>query len=435
MIDIYADNLDEFTAVFPKQVSLALHSHEREDLLEVVCDLGRKPLAIYPDTSVEIGEEMTQNDLELIRSNLGDFGGDHRAGIPRTLHRFSALYNRSGEIIGITARVGRFIKGPAKLITDYISSGKSVILLGKPGIGKTTLLRETAHILSTEHGKRVMIVDTSNEIAGDGDIPHVSIGRSRRIQVQSPEFQHEVMIEAVENHMPEVIIIDEIGTTKEAEAARTIAERGVQLIATAHGQTLENVMRNPSLSDLVGGVQAVTLSDEEAKKRRTQKTILERIAEPTFDILVEIPERWQVRIHEDTAKAVDSVLRDKAHTIIVRNLTPGGIRETRENVAPEVDTAEEFEMEGVREEMLVPHIRLYSLGIPKRLVVSALKNLHLQYSIVQKPDHADVILISKTLYKKRPTPVRDAERSGVPLALVRENSISNIESVLMHMLG
>jgi len=148
--------------------------------------------------------------------------------------------------------------------------------MGKPGVGKTTLLREVARLLSVDYQKRVIVVDTSNEIAGDGDVPHPAIGLARRMQVPVPEQQHDVMIEAVENHMPEVIIVDEIGRKEEVDAARTIAERGVQLIATAHGNTLENILVNPTLSDLVGGVQVVTLSDEEAHRRGTQKTILER---------------------------------------------------------------------------------------------------------------------------------------------------------------
>src|SRR3989442_2470881 len=186
----------------------------------------------------------------------------------------------------LTLRVGRAVYGTMEIIRDVVEAGRSILLLGKPGVGKTTLLREVARVLADEMGKRVVIVDTSNEIAGDGDIPHPGIGRARRMQVATPSLQHAVMIEAVENHMPEVVVIDEIGTEQEAAAARTIAERGVQLIATAHGNTLENLMLNPTLSDLVGGIQTVTLSDEEARRRGTQKSVLERKAPPTFQTLV-----------------------------------------------------------------------------------------------------------------------------------------------------
>ena len=181
--------------------------------------------------------------------------------------------------------------------------------MGRPGIGKTTMLREAARVLADDLGKRVVVVDTSNEIAGDGDIPHPAIGKARRMQVRTPSLQHEVMIEAVENHMPQVIVIDEIGTELEAQAARTIAERGVQLIGTAHGNNLDNLMLNPTLSDLIGGIQTVTLGDEEARRRRTQKSVLERKAPPTFDVIIEIQDRERVTVHADVADTVDSMLR------------------------------------------------------------------------------------------------------------------------------
>src|SRR5213596_1800755 len=279
-------------------------------LLEVVLDLGREPEARFPDHEVILDDTpVTLEDLEFVSTRVGSFGDDNRAGIERTLHRISAIRNRSGQIVGVTCRVGRAITGTIDIIKDMVIGGKSILLLGRPGIGKTTMLRECARVLADEMKKRVVIVDTSNEIGGDGDIPHPGIGRSRRMQVRTPALQHAVMIEAVENHMPEVIVIDEIGTELEAAAARTIAERGVQLVATAHGNTLENLMMNPTLSDLIGGIQSVTLSDEEARRRGTQKSVLERKAPPTFDVLVEIQDRDRVAIHMPLTEVVDTALR------------------------------------------------------------------------------------------------------------------------------
>src|SRR6187431_2161540 len=285
----------------------------RTDLLEVVMDLGRRPQARFTTGEEDLlDREVTEADIAHVIDHIGAFGDDNRAGIERTLHRISAIRNRAGKVVGLTCRVGRAVYGTISIIRDLVESGESVLLLGRPGVGKTTMLREVARVLAEDLRKRVVIVDTSNEIAGDGDIPHPSIGRSRRMQVPTPALQHAVMIEAVENHMPEVIVIDEIGTELEAAAARTIAERGVQLIGTAHGNTLENLMMNPTLSDLIGGIQSVTLSDEEARRRGTQKSILERKAPPTFDVIVEIQDRERVAVHSDVAETVDALLRGDA---------------------------------------------------------------------------------------------------------------------------
>ena len=290
---------------------------EREDiaeLLEVVLDLGREPEARFLNESTLLdSREVSRDDIQYVIDRIGPFGEDNRAGIERTLHRISAVRNRYGKIVGLTLRVGRAVYGTIRIIEDLIFTGKSVLLLGKPGVGKTTMLREVARVLADDAHKRVIVVDTSNEIAGDGDIPHPAIGLARRMQVPTPALQHAVMTEAVENHMPEVIIIDEMGTELDANAARTIAERGVQLVATAHGNTLENLISNPTLSDLVGGVQAVTLGDEEARRRRTQKTVLERRAPPTFDILVEIQGWNRVAVHPDVAGTVDQRLSRLPH--------------------------------------------------------------------------------------------------------------------------
>src|SRR6184192_3800799 len=303
--------LDQLFQALPPHINRAVKRLDHQGLLlEVVLDLGREPEARFPDHEVILDDTaVTAEDLEFVATHVGSFGDDNRAGIERTLHRISAIRNRSGQIVGLTCRVGRAITGTIDIIKDMVIGGKSILLLGRPGIGKTTMLCECARVLADEMKKRVVIVDTSNEIGGDGDIPHPGIGRSRRMQVRTPALQHQVMIEAVENHMPEVIVIDEIGTELEAHAARTIAERGVQLIGTAHGNTLDNLMSNPTLSDLIGGIQAVTLGDEEARRRGTQKTVLERKAPPTFDVLVEIQSWDRVSVYSDVASAVDSILR------------------------------------------------------------------------------------------------------------------------------
>src|SRR5712691_3219012 len=326
------DNLDLLLEVLPSTVCTALQQQsDLETLLEVVLDLGRRPEARFPGRVLYLDEGyVAHEDIRFVTSRVGAFGKDNRAGIERTLHRISAIRNRQGEIIGLTCRVGRAVVGTVDIVRDVIESGKSILLVGRPGVGKTTLLREAARVMADEFSKRVVVVDTSNEIAGDGDIPHPGIGGARRMQVPHPELQHAVMIEAVENHMPQVIVIDEIGTEAEALAARTIAERGVQLIATAHGNTLENLIVNPTLADLVGGIQAVTLGDEEARRRGTQKTVLERRAPPTFDILVEIQSFSKVAVHGNVAEVVDAILRGYGVPAEMRELdAEGNLRQLR----------------------------------------------------------------------------------------------------------
>lgn len=305
------DDLDALMAALPPEIVDRLGSlANRTDLLEVVMDLGRRPEARFTTGEEDLlDREVTDADIAWVIDHIGAFGDDNRAGIERTLHRISAIRNRAGKVVGLTCRIGRAVFGTIDIIRDMIEGGQSVLLLGRPGVGKTTMLREVARVLADDLGKRVIVVDTSNEIAGDGDIPHPGIGDARRMQVRTPTEQHAVMIEAVENHMPEVIVIDEIGTELEAAAARTIAERGVQLVGTAHGNTLDNLMLNPTLSDLVGGIAPVTLGDEEARRRGTQKTVLERKAPPTFDVLVEIVERDNVIVHRNVAETVDAILR------------------------------------------------------------------------------------------------------------------------------
>jgi stage III sporulation protein SpoIIIAA len=320
------DDLQKLLDVLPQDLRQALENHpQRDSLVEVVLDLGRRPEARFPGSAEYLSEQpITQQQIDDCVSRVGIFGGDNRAGIERTLHRISAIRNRTGKIIGLTCRVGRAIFGTIGMIRDLVETGKSILMLGRPGVGKTTALREIARVLADELHKRVVIIDTSNEIAGDGDVPHPAIGKARRMQVSRPEEQHQVMIEAVENHMPEVIVIDEIGTELEALAARTIAERGVQLVGTAHGNQIENLIKNPTLSDLVGGIQAVTLGDDEARRRGSQKTVLERKALPTFEIAVEMHERQRWVVHESVADTVDMLLRGRQPNPQTRTVDENG---------------------------------------------------------------------------------------------------------------
>ena len=337
------DNLDLLLECLPGEIVASIRELStreelaagRDGLLEVVMDLGRRPEARLTSGDVTLLErEVTEEDLSWVISRIGDFGGDNRAGIERTLHRISAIRNRADRVVGLTCRVGRSVFGTIEILRDHIESGKSILIMGRPGVGKTTMLREAARVLASEFSKRVVVVDTSNEIAGDGDIPHPAIGKARRMQVSAPERQHLVMIEAVENHMPEVIVIDEIGTEAEAIAARTIAERGVQLIGTAHGNNLDNLMLNPTLTDLIGGIQSVTLGDDEARRRRTQKSVLERKAPPTFDVVVEIIDRDHILVHEDVAATVDALLRGDAVAPEERWRDEAGVHRTHQRIRP-----------------------------------------------------------------------------------------------------
>ncbi len=339
---VFTDDLELLLAALPLHIRQPLEDiNHRDELLEVVMDLGRKPEARYQGREVNLSErEVTLEDIEHVVGRIGTFGGDNRAGIERTLHRISCIRNRAGRVIGLTLRIGRAVFGTISIIQDLVESRQSILLVGRPGIGKTTLLRETARVLADDLHKRVVIVDTSNEIAGDGDIPHPAIGRARRMQVAMPDLQHNVMIEAVENHMPEVIVIDEIGTALEAEAARTIAERGVQLIGTAHGVSLENLMLNPTLSDLIGGIQTVTLGDEEARRRGTQKSVLERKAPPTFDVMVEIRDRDKVAVHLNVSETVDAILRGQPVPTQIRERKPNGEIVTSEEKEDFSDSSE-----------------------------------------------------------------------------------------------
>ena len=459
-----ADDLELLLAVLPEHIRVSLQKLGRaSDLIEIVMDLGRLPEARFPDGEDCLSpEEITRDDLQHVIDNIGDFGADNRAGIERTLHRISAIRNRKGAVIGLTCRVGRAVYGVIDIIQDIITSGSSLLLLGRPGVGKTTLLREASRVLSDK--QRVVIVDTSNEIAGDGDIPHPSIGRARRMQVATPTLQHEVMIEAVENHMPEAIIIDEIGRELEAVAARTIAERGVQLIGTAHGNTLENLLMNPTLSDLVGGIDTVTLSDEEARRRGTQKTVLERKAPPTFDVLIEIQERQRMIVHHKVAEAVDSLLRgwtlspetryvnseNQVHIESVENQErPGRIGQSRQG--PESSGGGRRRQRGKRAEErgaqmaqdmtdggAQPNgdgqrkaVRVFAYGIGQNRLRTAAQNLKVPVQVVKELHDADIVMTLKNYFRQKPPPIADAERRNVPVYVLRSNTVTQMEQYLL----
>lgn len=425
---VVADDLDALLNVLPPGIRQALLDQpDNSELLEVVLDLGRPPEARYPQREVILSDnEVTGSDIEYVVSRIGVFSGDNRAGIERTLHRISAIRNREGRIVGLTCRVGRAVFGTVKIIQDLVESGKSVLLLGRPGVGKTTMLREVARVLADDFGKRVIVVDTSNEIAGDGDIPHPAIGHARRMQVPTPTMQHAVMIEAVENHMPEVIIIDEIGTSLEAEAARTIAERGVQLVGTAHGNSLDNLMMNPTLCDLVGGIQSVTLGDEEARRRRTQKSILERKAPPTFDVVVEIRERSKVVVHPDVGRAVDAILRGEPLETEVRWFGEDG--EVKRKVMSSPSPSEKG-LEHQRQKM-----RVYLFGVNRSKVQEAARGKGLDLEFTSDLSECDLLLTTKNYYRRKPQKVRDAEMLRIPIYAVKSNNLPQLEKFVSDLL-
>ncbi len=429
MQKVITDDLDALLSIFPPHIHQPLRQQKNiKELLEVVLDLGRSPEARFPLQEVVLNpQEVSQQDIDYVTARISSFGDDNRAGIERTLHRISAIRNRKGHIIGLTCRVGRAVFGTIKVIEDLVQSGKSVLLLGRPGVGKTTMLREVARVLADDLKKRVIIVDTSNEIAGDGDIPHPAIGHARRMQVTTPTMQHAVMIEAVENHMPEVIVIDEIGTELEAQAARTIAERGVQLVGTAHGNTLENLMMNPTLADLIGGIQTVTLGDEEAKRRGSQKSILERMSPPTFDIVVEIQDWDKVAIHPDVGEAVDAILRGQPTATETRWLDETGeIRIEKEE--PVTVARKTTKGERLTKENKLP--KLYPFGINRGRLEQAAKEMQLSLDIVNSLNDANLFITSKNYYRRKPQKVRDAEAANLPIYVLKSNTPSQIRQLL-----
>jgi stage III sporulation protein SpoIIIAA len=461
------DDLDALLNVLPASIVEAVHkSNHYDKLLEIILDLGRIPTARFVDGEIALREsEVTAEELTHTVQGLGEFDADNRAGIERTLHRISAIRNRRGHIVGLTLRVGRAVYGTIDIIQDMIENGKSVLILGRPGVGKTTLLREAARILA--ESKRVVIVDTSNEIGGDGDVPHPAVGKARRMQVREPMLQHEVMIEAVENHNPEVIVIDEIGRELEALAARTIAERGVQLIGTAHGQTLDNLLQNPTLSDLVGGIEAVTLSDEEARRRGTQKTVLERRAPPTFDVLIEIQSRDQFAVHADITEAVDSFLRgypllpevrtrqedgqirvEKATQAPAANQrsrqTPGGrypqpggpFHEQARPLADGRPQSAEHEPAPAASRpptSTLSPVKIYPYGVARNRLMQSAKRMGVPALVVRTLDEANALVTLRSYYRDHQATIVEAEQRGMPIYVLRANSVSQIDQFIADM--
>ncbi|AII42424.1 ATPase AAA [Synechococcus sp. KORDI-100] len=450
------DDLDRLLDLLPDPVQVALKPLERRDqLLEVVLDLGRRPEARYPGRALELHDAaLTREDLQAVVSRLGRFGADNRAGIERTLHRISAIRNRQGEVVGLTCRVGRAVFGTVAMVRDLLDTGQSLLLMGRPGVGKTTALREIARVLADELHRRVVVIDTSNEIAGDGDIPHPAIGRSRRMQVGRPELQHQVMIEAVENHMPEVIVIDEIGTELEAQAARTIAERGVMLVATAHGNALANLIKNPTLSDLVGGIQSVTLGDDEARRRRSQKTVLERAAEPTFPLAVEMHSRHRWAVHTNVAATVDLLLRGQLPLAQERELTVDGSVQLVDPPAPNRPRRPVLAAvpmpppDGSRAEGSPPSpasssldvvssddLQVFCCGLSVANVDQAIRRRCWPVQVVEDLGEADVVLSVRQGLGREPRVRRQARDLRVPILVIKSDTLAQIERALERLLS
>ena len=476
------DDLNRLLEVLPAEVQQALATPQaRDQLLEVVLDLGRVPEARYPARVMALGENpVTRADLEAVIDQLGSFGGDNRAGIERTLHRISAIRNRLGAVVGLTCRVGRAVFGTVAMVRDLLDSNQSLLLMGRPGVGKTTALREIARVLADDLGKRVVVIDTSNEIAGDGDIPHPAIGRARRMQVARPELQHQVMIEAVENHMPEVIVIDEIGTELEALAARTIAERGVMLVATAHGNELANLIKNPTLADLVGGIQSVTLGDEEARRRRTQKTVLERAADPTFPLAVEMHTRHRWLVHRDVARTVDWLLRGQTARPEIREVGPDGLltRQAATSPTPSPPTLASPQPRDRPEHPPVSHgrvrpasllpleddagdgadhevddeadhescagpglvaspgqsLRIYGSGISRSQLEQVARSRQLPVELAGSVELADVVLAVRQQLGRDPHVRRQAQELGIPILVIKSAALPQVQRGLERVL-
>lgn len=437
----FHNDLMRLIEILPSKIKRKIQESSMDDAIEIVLDIGRIPeIRLGNGKIIYLGNEnVISDDIDYIVKNIPEFTNDNRSGLPGTLHRISAIRNRQGKIIGLTCRIGRVITGTISCIKDFVIQNKSILFLGRPGVGKTTKLREIARLMADDIGKRVVVVDTSNEIAGDGDVAHPAIGKARRMQVSQPEFQKDVMIEAVENHTPEVIVVDEIGTEFEAQAARTIAERGVMLIATAHGNTLENLIKNPTMSDLVGGVSSVTLGDDEAKHRGSQKTILEREKQPTFDIVIEIIDRNTLSVYKDTAEAVDCILRGWPITPEIRKVDQSyEIKATVQNIAQKVQELDKKAQSPLNFSFnrqkyvndVKKHKKIYIYAVSRSIVDKIIERLDIDAQIVRNVEDADFVIAHKNFAKGGTKILATANEYRLPVFFVRTNSMSQIQKVL-----
>ena len=446
----FQNDLDRLIEILPEKVRKHINYGQMDDVIEIVLDIGRTPEVRHASGRIEyLGTEtVNDEDIDFITGKIQEFTSDNRSGIPGTLHRISAIRNRQGKVIGLTCRIGRVVTGTIACIKDFCMMGKSILFLGRPGVGKTTKLREISRLVADELGKRVVVVDTSNEIAGDGDTPHPAIGHARRMQVSQPQFQKDIMIEAVENHTPEVIVVDEIGTEEEAQAARTIAERGVMLIATAHGNSLESLIKNPTLSDLVGGIQSVTLGDDEARRRASQKTVLEREKQPTFDIVIEILDRNTLAVYKDTAEAVDYILRGWPIRPEIRKVDKDYSEEPKpvEQPKPQPSISEQIH---ALEEKINPsdslkysfsrqkyvddvknYKKIYLYAVSRTIVEKVIERLDLNAEITRNLDEADIVIAHKNFAKGGAKVLSTANDYILQIFYIKTNSMAQIQKVL-----
>ncbi len=445
----FQNDLDKLIEILPNRIKGLLDYSKMEDAIEIVLDIGRVPEIRHADGKIEYlgGDEISTEDIEHITSRVQEFTSDNRSGIPGTLHRISAIRNRQGKVVGLTCRIGRVVTGTISCIKDICLQNKSILFLGPPGVGKTTKLREISRLVANELGKRVVIVDTSNEIAGDGDTPHPAVGHARRMQVRQPEYQKDIMIEAVENHTPEVIVVDEIGTEAEAQAARTIAERGVMLIATAHGNSLESLIKNPTLSDLVGGIQSVTLGDDEAKRRSSQKTVLEREKQPTFDIVIEILDRNTLAVYKNTAEAVDYILRgwpirpeirkvDKVYTFSESQPElekPPTVFDKINALDKTIEHPESLKFSFSRQkyvEDVKKYKKIYLYAVSRSIAEKVIERLDLNAEITRNLDDADIVIAHKNFIKGGAKVLSTAEENRLQIFYVKTNSMAQIQKVI-----
>ena len=448
----FQNDLEKLTEILPDRIRQHISYENMQDVIEIVLDIGRQPEIRHSNGKIEYIDvsNVDYDDISYITSRVQEFTSDNRSGIPGTLHRISAIRNRQGKIVGLTCRIGRVVTGTISCIRDICLQNKSILFLGRPGVGKTTKLREIARLMADDLAKRVVIVDTSNEIAGDGDTPHPAVGHARRMQVRQPEYQKDVMIEAVENHTPEVIVVDEIGTEAEAQAARTIAERGVMLIATAHGNSLESLIKNPTLSDLVGGIQSVTLGDDEAKRRSSQKTVLEREKQPTFDIVIEIIDRNTLAVYKDTAEAVDYILRGWPIRPEIRKVdkvynfsTPASVEPVPARVPNVIDKINALDNKIEHPESLkfsfsrqkyVDEVKkfkkIYLYAVSRSIAEKVIERLDLNAEITRNLDDADIVIAHKNFVKGGAKVLSTAEENRLQIFYVKTNSMAQIQKVI-----